>query len=88
MGMEPGSGFNSCTDFQRQEPQVLSPGKYHKTMGNTGIPSPILSNRVKSGDVSEGHSVAEVGEDLRRAPNPAPCSQQGQPEPGPSVCLG
>lgn len=75
--------FNSCTDFQRQEPQVLSPGKHHKAVGNTGIPPPIPSNRAKSLDVSEHHGVAEVGEDPWRAANPALCCQQGQPEPAP-----
>lgn len=65
---------------------MLSAGKYLKATGNTGIPPPILSNRVKSLDVAEDHGRAEVGEDLWRAANPALCSQQGQPEP--HVCLG
>lgn len=44
--------------------------------------------RVKSLDVSKDHGMAEVGEDLWRATNSAPCSQQCQPEPGPrALCL-
>lgn len=62
---------------------MLSPGKHHKAVGNTGIPPPIPSNRAKSLDVSEHHGVAEVGEDPWRAANPALCCQQGQPEPAP-----
>lgn len=69
---------------------MLSPGKHHRAVGNTGIPPPIPSNRAKSLDVSEHHGMAEVGEDpWRELIQPFAASRVSQSlHPGPGVCLG
>lgn len=50
---------------------MLSPGKYPRAVGSTGMPSPVLTNRVKSLGVSKDHGMAGLGEDLWGAANPA-----------------
>jgi len=81
--------FNLCRDFQRHEPQVLSPVKYHQDVGNLEIPSSSLTKGVKPLKVSQAHQMAGVGEELWRPSHPAPLAGSAAAcSPGPRVCRG
>jgi len=46
-----------------------------------------LGMRIPGPPVSQTHTIAEVGRDLRRSSSPTPCSEQGQLEQAAQGCV-
>lgn len=80
--------FNSCTEFPRQEPQVLSPGKYHKAVGRNPISRVIKQSKIPGCFPGSWHGWAGRGS-LESSWSSPCCSRVSQSlDPGPRVCLG